>query len=486
MTPEEVARQHFTRPGFRLESYGEVALPYWRLTVRAEILEKKPVAPLGEFALRAVGIGIGQPDAVGSLLGLDEPVLEATLVGLLAADDLAVTGGPDGSAQALTLTQKGRRTLEELGSVVPEEAVLEVHYDGLLCRPLAFVDNWLEPRDIRSEGLREIPPAQTRPPELDDLPIDAIQDVVRRLGDRRHALRDILVLKMIDQRKRIFQPAVALIYRSDTGDETRVEFAIDGRVSPQHGEAFEQAGLKRKLGIGSDGMRSAEEIASEVFGPEVVERAKTDEALQLQKVITAAEQQLGAAGDAQRDHPTAEIPGAARQEIERAEKALDELDVRPIETFEHPELLDRALSKSKERLVIVSPWIRRKVVNGKFLALLEARLKAGVNVYIGWGMAEDTKAKDADREPLEALEKLARRYFNFSFVWFGDTHAKILISDRRFAVAGSFNWLSFKGDPNRTFREERGLLVKDARVVDAQFDALIARFPAPPEGPSAA
>jgi hypothetical protein len=481
MTPEEVARQHFTRPGFRLESYGEVALPYWRLTVRAEILEKKPVSPLGEFALRAVSIGIDQPDAVGSLLGLDEPVLEATLVGLLADDDLAVAGGPAGGAQALTMTRKGQRTLEELGSIVPEEAVLEIHYDGLLRRPVTFVDNWLEPKDVRSEGLREIPPARTRPPELDDLPIDAIQAVVRRLGDRRHALRDILALKMVDQRKRIFQPAVALVYRSDTGDEARVEFAIDGRISAQHGEAFEQAGLKRKLGIGADGLRSAEDIGLEVFGAEVVERAKTDEALQLQKVITTAEQQISAKDEAPAAEPRAAVPAAARQELERAEKALDQLDVRPIETFEHPELLERALSKSQERLVILSPWIRRKVVNGKFLALLEERLKAGVNVYIGWGMAEDTKSSDADREPLEALERLARRYFNFSLVWFGDTHAKILISDRQFAVATSFNWLSFKGDPRRTFREERGLLVRDPRVVDAQFDAIIPRFQPPME-----
>jgi hypothetical protein len=482
MTAEEVARQHFMRPGFRLESYGEVALPYWRLTVRAEILEKKDVSPLGEFALRAVAIGVDQPDAVGSLLGLDEAVLEGTLVGLLADDDLAVAGGPMERSQALTLTRKGRQTLKDLGSIVPEDALLEIHYDGLLRRPVAFVDNWLEPRDVRSEGLREIPPARTRPPELDDLSIDAIQAVVRRLGDRRHALRDILALKMIDQRKRIFQPAVVLVYRSDTGEETRVEFAIDGRVSPQHGEAFEHAGLKRKLGIGTDALHSAEAIAREVFGAEVVARVKTDEALRLQKVITTAEQQLAAAEQS----PASESASpAAQAEIERAERALDELDVRPIETFEHPKLLNRGLSKSVERLVIISPWIRRQVVNGVFLSLLEERLKRGVKVYIGWGMAEGTKAEDADSEPLEALERLARRYGNFSFIWFGDTHAKILISDRRFAVATSFNWLSFKGDPRRTFREERGILVTDARVVDAQFDAISPRFPAQPDQPSA-
>jgi hypothetical protein len=125
----------------------------------------------------------------------------------------------------------------------------------------------------------------------------------------------------------------------------------------------------------------------------------------------------------------------------------------------------------------VSPWIRRKVVNGKFLAQLEDRLKANVDVYIGWGMSKDTRADDIDRDPREGLEKLSRRYANFHFEWFGDTHAKLLISDRRFAVATSFNWLSFKGDPRRTFREEWGMLVKDPRVVDEQFDRIIKRFP---------
>jgi hypothetical protein len=476
VTPEEVARQHFTRPGFLLASYGEVALPYWRLTVRAEILEKKPIAPLGEFALRAVRLGIDQPDAVGALLGLDEPVLEATLVGLLGDDDLAVAGGPIGSTQALTVTQKGRRTLEELGSIVPEDAVLEIHFDGLLRRPVPFVDSWLEPREVRVEGLREIPPARTRPPELEDLPIEAIQALVRRLGDRRHVLRDILALKMIDQRKRIFQPAVALIYRSETDSETRVEFAVDGRLSHEHGEAFEQAGLKRKLGIGTDGLKSAEEIAREVFGSEIVERASTDKALQLQKAIATAERQLTPDEMSADGKAAPEELAEPREERARAELELDELDVRPVETFEHPQLLERALEGSRERLVILSPWIRGRIVNGKFLARLEERLKAGVHVYIGWGMESDTRSTDADSKPLEALEKLARRYGNFSFVWFGNTHAKILLSDRAFAVAGSFNWLSFRGDPKRTFRDERSLLVKNPRVVDAQFDAVIGRF----------
>ncbi|MBD0394663.1 MAG: hypothetical protein ICV52_12615, partial [Microcoleus sp. C1-bin4] len=58
----------------------------------------------------------------------------------------------------------------------------------------------------------------------------------------------------------------------------------------------------------------------------------------------------------------------------------------------------------------------------------------------------------------------------------GDTHAKILISDVKFAVTTSFNWLSFKGDRDRTFRDERGTLVSDPQKIDELFDSYRSRF----------
>jgi phosphatidylserine/phosphatidylglycerophosphate/cardiolipin synthase-like enzyme len=58
----------------------------------------------------------------------------------------------------------------------------------------------------------------------------------------------------------------------------------------------------------------------------------------------------------------------------------------------------------------------------------------------------------------------------------GDTHAKILISDRKFAISTSFNWLSFRGDRSRTFRDERGTIVYDAQKIDELFDSYMTRF----------
>ena len=48
------------------------------------------------------------------------------------------------------------------------------------------------------------------------------------------------------------------------------------------------------------------------------------------------------------------------------------------------------------------------------------------------------------------------------------THEKVLIFDDT-VVTGSFNWLSFKGDPNRTFRMEEGTLVQIPSEVDKAY-----------------
>ncbi|MEQ8462135.1 hypothetical protein [Coleofasciculus sp. E1-EBD-02] len=50
------------------------------------------------------------------------------------------------------------------------------------------------------------------------------------------------------------------------------------------------------------------------------------------------------------------------------------------------------------------------------------------------------------------------------------------VSDSKFAIVTSFNWLSFKGDPNRTFRDERGTLVSDSQKIQELFDKEMKRF----------
>jgi phosphatidylserine/phosphatidylglycerophosphate/cardiolipin synthase-like enzyme len=152
--------------------------------------------------------------------------------------------------------------------------------------------------------------------------------------------------------------------------------------------------------------------------------------------------------------------------------------VQYLEMHEHRPHLEKALKESKKRLMIVSPWIRAIAVNSLFLQWLEDLLRRDVQVHIGYGFGgKDKNCRDIDSQAEAKLKELARRYpETFILQRWGDTHAKILISDSQFSIITSFNWLSFKGASNRMFRDERGTLVSDSRKVDELYNRLLVRF----------
>ena len=99
-------------------------------------------------------------------------------------------------------------------------------------------------------------------------------------------------------------------------------------------------------------------------------------------------------------------------------------------------------------------------------------------MYIGYGIsAEETQDlhSQRDRAARENLHQLAQKYSNFFLLRLGNTHAKVLIKDSDFAAVASFNWLSFKGDPARAFRDEQGILIHSG-LVEQKFKELIQRF----------
>jgi phosphatidylserine/phosphatidylglycerophosphate/cardiolipin synthase-like enzyme len=168
-----------------------------------------------------------------------------------------------------------------------------------------------------------------------------------------------------------------------------------------------------------------------------------------------------------------------QRQIEQLKIQLNSFPIRFLEVYEHRPLLEQALKDSKERLMIISPWIRVSSVDKRFLQQFESLLKRGVQVFIGYGLGkkDDDKKYRPDIQAEKNLQKLANQYKNnFILKRLGDTHAKILISDAKFAVTTSFNWLSFKGDRDRTFRDERGTLVSYPQKIDELFDSYRSRF----------
>ena len=501
LTPEEL-RRYDNRTGFDLVSCREVGLPVYKITVQALTQLRKPIPPIEEYVLKAINAGLSSQEDIGGFLGLEPPIIRDAMINLRMSEDIDLIAPDDTLMQVWKLTKKGEGTLRDAKIIVPEERTFDINFDGLLRHPrwygrLEF--RLLKQKDLRGKDIIEIEPSLKKPPELSDLKLKDVDAIIRQVEGASKAKvkqeRDLLALKAIERRQRFFQPVSILIYKAKDSDDVQVAFAIDGVLSNEHEAAFARSNGVKKLKILETIQESApRKLAEEVLGREfVAQNPIPDIAVVKEKVLTAqAELQAQIETTRNRIEETNndEEKRLLNQQLQEASQRIEELEnqlesalaslpIRFLEVYEHRPLLEQALKDSKERLMIISPWIRASSVDKRFIQQFENLLKRRVEVFIGYGLGENDNDKkyQSDIQAEKNIQKLADQYKeNFKLKHLGNTHAKILISDTKFAVTTSFNWLSFRGDRDRTFRDERGTLVSDPQKIDELFDSYRSRF----------
>lgn len=482
MTPEAVAKRHsYSRAGYELIGYAEVGLPIYELNIQAYTLTYKRISPLDEFALKAINAGLLNIEQLCAFLGIQRNVMRGVLSELIRTDDIVLAGSAEERRQSLRLTSKGKHTLQEAELISPEERIITVQFDGLLRTPLLIREYLYAPKELKALGWLEIPSIPATRPEIDDLSLDDIQSVVKQISRYTKDLRrDVLSLKEIVKRFKKFRAAVALKYRSNDG-AIAIAFAVDGRLSNAHEEAFARADGLKKLRVLHEDLRDLHQLLPEVTGQlgsripnqEIVKKLRQAEGEAFGRLSTAIENaESTLVNESKEDEKEVE---AAKLEHANARTALEELPIRSLSVFEHPPLLEKALLDTNERLMIISPWVLPRVVDRAFIRKLKRLLERGVRVYIGYGIGDNTIHRDIAGD----LKQLATQHPNFTLKKLGNTHAKLLLSDESFVVLGSFNWLSFKGDPAATFRDEQGFYVAIPEIIEEKFREQVKRFDSP-------
>ena len=487
MTPEETADRFDNRAGYRVIAYGTVGLPLYRLTSLALCLAKKSLDPIEEFILRSVMAGADRLDQVAALLGLHSSVIESCMVDLIRKECLQVPPNGATDRQHIELTTKGSNLARDEEATVPVEQTIVFFVDGLTRAPRFYPSEVLHrPRDLKNQGIPEVRAFPARAPTLDEVDIKDVIDVVRLDAGRAESPRQLLRINSIERRDRVFLEAVALAYRAESGGALQVAFAIDGRLSSEHEAAFARAKGPEKAKI----FRGIHEPSVpppmvEVMGDALSKQVERAAQAQGDADKLRREARVGRASLEAQDHTDQARQAAAGvakdvgKKLHAIEAQLQSLEVRPLAVYEHPRLLRSAFEQAEERVLVISPWIRRAVVTRAFVKTIRQALDRGVRVYVGYGLGESDKNENrSDVDAREELERLAAVRRPFVLRRLGDTHAKILIMDRSFFVISSFNWLSFRGNPHQTFREEWGTLVTIPSVVEEYFQQMVKRFAA--------
>ena len=136
------------------------------------------------------------------------------------------------------------------------------------------------------------------------------------------------------------------------------------------------------------------------------------------------------------------------EEIERLEHLLSQAPrIDHLSAEQHPAVLLRAIRDAQHLLILISPWIKMRVLRS-LLPELDATLRRGVLILIGYGMPP-SKYHD-DKNDASALELLRDRQRD-SQLWLEHlgTHEKVIVQDDTLFVNSSFNFFSFTGEDGR-------------------------------------
>lgn len=440
LTSADMLRRRFGhhRPGLQLISVVDAALPVTMLRVDVLAQERKPFPLLEEFILRFVHAGVREIDEIAALLGLQRDQVVTTVADQISSNNL--TKARSGQ---LGLTALGLEAARNLAAVQPVLTQLNVPFDRLVWNAQDYSrSSLIKKRDAQEAGLEILPAKKSSRVELNDLAVERFNELVESRDDRARQVEVLRVRKIASQNLHLYMPAQLLVYGDPDSGEVELGLCVGGDLQPNHGLELAAADAVVKLGIAVARPEPRPTLAPE---------------LEAQRVASDQVEILRAAGDLRpRDgDDSAEVP-----------QRIEDVAVRCVDVHEHPQLLDKALKGAKKRLLIIAPWVKGAVVNTDFLAAMERRLRAGVEVHIGHGYGPDDSG--SDDFALRKLNNLAARYDKLRIVRLQNTHAKILIFDDQW-ITTSFNWLSFKGDPNRTYRMEEGTLVQINSEVDKAF-----------------
>ncbi len=373
----------------------------------------------------------------------------------------------------MSLTTHGSAVLESHFREAPSREQIRIGFDRLRWDITAeAMGELMKPIELQEQGRLELKPKKKQRVHDSDLSLDSIDREYFALRSKT-AKPLLIAVASIDRTNRMFLPAELAIFESLDGGEPQLAVIIDGRPSEEHETALMQLGGLGFLGI-EVGKPAPPPISAlkEDYNEQVVQALVTEAPSREQREQERLAR-IAAAFDAQ-ESMTPEVISP----VVHNTTGLHTSQVEFIDTYEHQPYLRRALTETKERLVIFSPWISAQVVNKGFLEQLRQLIQRGVRVHIGYGLNQrpgDRRVSFEDEKAEEKLQKMAERFPNFTLVNLGNTHSKQLLFDD-VHISGSFNWLSFQGSRHKEYRHEESTVIRKSRIVDAKYIDLCARI----------
>lgn len=475
MTIDELAKLKANSvPNSTLAKYYEAGIPQWHMETILTMLKSKKLSVLQEFILKFVSSGIDDISDICNFLGINKTAVN-NAVAILQKNSLITV---DIFYSKLKLTDKGEEALKEAATIVPEDIEYALYMDGLLGNVYIDTRKLYTSKELRSFGIKPINTTIEKP-TLDSLVYEEVKRAIN-FFKKNHAYEQDKLEGDLQEVSRVVKTYVeykkvnVLVFMNKSED---IEFQVyDGTTrNDDYSIAFQKQynNNTHVLDFDRNDMSGIEEDNSliSVLPQEIIESAKafSYKDSTLEREISNLTTQLDAIKNND-DDDDEQQKESATERIRFLEKKIDEMKNerkgadRILSTYDHRPLLLDALDNAQNTVVIVSPWIKSGGLNNDVLGRIERALQRNTQVIIGYGIS---KKEDSDKWILQRLTDMQKKKYGnkLLLVRFSNTHEKVLIKDNEYMVITSFNWLSFKGDPNKGFRQETGYYTESKEAI---------------------
>ena len=485
MTIEELAKQKANSvPNSTLVKYYEAGIPQWHLESVLTMLKPKKLSVLQEFILKFVASGINDVAEIRTFLGMNATSIN-NAVAVLQKDNLISV---DIFQSKLKITEKGEDALKEAATIVPEDIEYPLFVDGLIGNVYLDTRRLYTAKELRGFEIKPINAAVEKP-TLDGLEYEDVKRAIVSFKKSHAFEQDRLegdlqevsdVMKTYVEYKKV--NVLVFMNKSDDieiqvydGSVRNDEYSIElQKQYNNHTNVFDFDSHEKED-------ESEDEALLSILPQEIIDSAKSFSYKDstLEREISNLTTQLDEIKES--DETDEKEKESATEKIRFLEKKIEEMKNerkgadRILSTYDHRPLLLDALDNASNSVIIVSPWIKAGGLNYEIIGRIERALQRRTRVIIGYGISE---REDNDRWILNQLNNIQKKPYgkNLKLIRLSNTHEKVLIKDNEFMVITSFNWLSFKGDPNRGFRQETGYYTESKEAIRQMKDNLSNRM----------
>lgn len=485
MTIEELAKQKANSvPNSTLVKYYEAGIPQWHLESVLTMLKPKKLSVLQEFILKFVASGINDVAEIRTFLGMNATSIN-NAVAVLQKDNLISV---DIFQSKLKITEKGEDALKEAATIVPEDIEYPLFVDGLIGNVYLDTRRLYTAKELRGFEIKPINAAVEKP-TLDGLEYEDVKRAIVSFK-KSHAFEqdrlegDLQEVSDIMKTYVEYKKVNVLVFMNKSDDiEIQVydgsvrndEYSIElQKQYNNHTNVFDFDSHEKED-------ESEDEALLSILPQEIIDSAKSFSYKDstLEREISNLTTQLDEIKES--DETDEKEKESATEKIRFLEKKIEEMKNerkgadRILSTYDHRPLLLDALDNASNSVIIVSPWIKAGGLNYEIIGRIERALQRRTRVIIGYGISE---REDNDRWILNQLNNIQKKPYgkNLQLIRLSNTHEKVLIKDNEFMVITSFNWLSFKGDPNRGFRQETGYYTESKEAIRQMKDNLSNRM----------